>query len=838
VADNRASIVIESKAAVAPGFRQVKREFDLLKSAGKQVNNVFTGIGQGIGQRFAGVMFDAVRGVTDLFTQAVPKALAYAKSIDEITDASGASAEQASKLAGTLDLLGIPTEGLAATFRTLSSEVVTNEKKLEALGIQVRDQNGNLLDTVTIIDNARSKFAQLGDGAAKTALAVDLFGRSALGLIDYLNLSDEAAAAAADELERMGLILTDDAVRNAEDAERSFNLLGMTINGLQIELANQLIPTIIDVVTAIRTWVMENREGLINGLQGVLGAIAGFISGLMGATNAAKDFLGTLRGLTGGVNTNKAGILNQIQALQKQRAAYLASGSGASGAGGANSKLTASINKQIEALRKQKTALMEVVRAQAAAAAAAYTGILAGLDASEQQYQLDLQRKQLADDLAATEAEAADARVRFARELGDLREERDLAMAAEADADAQFRIAVEYAQKEERLLQEQADEATRLDKAIADARKRISDFELEVKRQAILAEQRARVESAQTVSSEIQKLAEADYNFNANIQKLQQMEADLQSQLRIARANGDSLAVQLIEIQLAQITEAIRAQQEAKEIARHERELERQRQRASGAKTSSNTVLAAIDAEILKLKEQLKTYEDLGTDGIDPTAGKNNKFVESMEKWKGIAQDVKNAFKIIGDVFNAIKFLYDISVGPIIDGILKLINILRTAISLIGQLAGKGTSVPTGNAAGSGGPGYGTGTGGSGSSGYPLAGGGGSGGVVGGGSGGTAMPKAKALPGQSGGRAFGGPVTAGDAFLVGEKGPELFLPNSAGMIVQGANAGGINITVSAGAFLGNTQDAKDFARRIAGALEDELSRRRKIQPNLTRRMAS
>ena len=92
MADNRASIVIESKAAVAPGFRQVKREFDLLKSAGKQVNNVFTGIGQGIGQRVAGVAFDAFSQVTGLFTQAVPKALAYARSIDEIADATGASA--------------------------------------------------------------------------------------------------------------------------------------------------------------------------------------------------------------------------------------------------------------------------------------------------------------------------------------------------------------------------------------------------------------------------------------------------------------------------------------------------------------------------------------------------------------------------------------------------------------------------------------------------------------------------------------------------------------------------------------------------------------------------
>jgi hypothetical protein len=42
------------------------------------------------------------------------------------------------------------------------------------------------------------------------------------------------------------------------------------------------------------------------------------------------------------------------------------------------------------------------------------------------------------------------------------------------------------------------------------------------------------------------------------------------------------------------------------------------------------------------------------------------------------------------------------------------------------------------------------------------------------------------------GRAAGGPVNAGQAYMVGERGPELFIPPTAGMISP--NAGGRSIT--------------------------------------------
>ncbi|MEQ8405699.1 MAG: phage tail tape measure C-terminal domain-containing protein [Oceanicaulis sp.] len=56
-------------------------------------------------------------------------------------------------------------------------------------------------------------------------------------------------------------------------------------------------------------------------------------------------------------------------------------------------------------------------------------------------------------------------------------------------------------------------------------------------------------------------------------------------------------------------------------------------------------------------------------------------------------------------------------------------------------------------------------------------------------------------------RAEGGPVGAGSAYLVGERGPEVFIPGQAGSISPIAPAGPVNVTIYAGA------DAAESVRR-------------------------
>lgn len=65
-----------------------------------------------------------------------------------------------------------------------------------------------------------------------------------------------------------------------------------------------------------------------------------------------------------------------------------------------------------------------------------------------------------------------------------------------------------------------------------------------------------------------------------------------------------------------------------------------------------------------------------------------------------------------------------------------------------------------------------------------------------GGADGLGAAVARAVGGLFGGaRADGGPVTAGAAYLVGERGPEVFRPASAGFI-ETAGAGGVPVTVN------------------------------------------
>ena len=809
MADKRVGIVIEGKAAIDPAFRQIKREFNLLRAAGKQLNNVFTGIGQGIGQRVAGVAFDAFSQVTGLFTQAVPKALAYARSIDEIADATGASAEQSSILAGTLNLLGVPTEGLSTAFKSLSSEVIKSENKFAALGVTVRDGEGNLLDMVTILDSTRSKLGQMEDGAAKTAIAVDLFGKQALGLIDYLNLSDEAAAGAADELERMGLVLDSKTITAAEDADRSMNLLGLTVQGLQITLANQLLPSIINIVNAIRNWVMENREGLLKTLAAVAGAIGGFISGLLGATDAASSFINSLRGTSSAINTNKAGLQAQIAAIKQQIAAYKASGGASGSASGGASKVTAALTRQIQKLKDQRDAIRDVMRAQVEQAKTAFNAMLAGLDATERQYQLDERRKELAQDLADAEQEAADEKIKAQRDLANLRAERDLALAAESDLDKQFQVAIDYAEREQRMVEQYAEDQTRYEKAVADARANIAKFEAETKRQAAVDAARGQIQAAVDLSQRIQELALSDKDFAKNIADLRLIEQQQESALRIAIANGDSEAVRQIEINLALARDAIRAQEETKEIAAHQKRLEREKEKKAAVKSSNDAFLIGLQQQLAGLETQLDAQKD-NNKAVRDSAHDHGLLTQQLESDQPVVDSFADAFKdaakagqdfaqALRDIKSALGFLG--SIGDIFGFLSDPFGLSGKPDRLTDDEGLSGLFKPK-----------------------PKA---------------KAKPKPKPITGFPSGlvrpRAMGGPVGAGQSYLVGEQGPELFVPGMGGSIVPG---GGINVTLQAGAFLGSSSDAREFARRVYGAIEEESKRRFTVPPTIRRGAAA
>jgi hypothetical protein len=100
----------------------------------------------------------------------------------------------------------------------------------------------------------------------------------------------------------------------------------------------------------------------------------------------------------------------------------------------------------------------------------------------------------------------------------------------------------------------------------------------------------------------------------------------------------------------------------------------------------------------------------------------------------------------------------------------------------------------------------------------------------GGGFGGLIASLGNLIPGLLGvpGKAIGGPVSPGRPYLVGERGPELFVPTASGRIEAGGSGGGgreirlnINSTAPAG---GEAQALKASGRQVARAVRQALLR--------------
>lgn len=82
-------------------------------------------------------------------------------------------------------------------------------------------------------------------------------------------------------------------------------------------------------------------------------------------------------------------------------------------------------------------------------------------------------------------------------------------------------------------------------------------------------------------------------------------------------------------------------------------------------------------------------------------------------------------------------------------------------------------------------------------------------------------------------RANGGPVTGGSTYLVGERGPELFVPGRSGTIVPNDKMGGgstnvvVNVDASGSKVEGNDQQGNQLGRVIAAAVQQEIIKQKR-----------
>lgn len=188
----------------------------------------------------------------------VKSAIDAADKVNDLSKATGLSAETISGFGYAAKLSGSDVDSLATGLKKLSSAAYDAAKGAKAptelfqtLGVRVRDTSGALRPAEELLLDVADAFAGLEDGVEKSALATDLFGRSGTALIPLLNEGRAGIKGMVDEGERFGVVISGKTAAAADEFNDSLTRLGALASGFANNLATELLPTLNHVATAL-----------------------------------------------------------------------------------------------------------------------------------------------------------------------------------------------------------------------------------------------------------------------------------------------------------------------------------------------------------------------------------------------------------------------------------------------------------------------------------------------------------------------------------------------------------------------------------------------------------
>lgn len=213
-------------------------------------------------------------------------AIDAADDMNDLSQKTGVSVEQLSKFKQAADASGSSIEGVGGAMIKLNKNLATGNDKaanaLKDLGISAEDANGNLKSTDQIMLEVADKFAKMPDGAAKSATAMALFGKSGADMIPMLNGGSEAVS-------KLSATMTTEFAQGADALNDKLVAVQTKLTTLGVNLGTALMPAlniVADGVIALANGFsalpgpLQNLILLGTGLAVAWGPLTGILSGV------------------------------------------------------------------------------------------------------------------------------------------------------------------------------------------------------------------------------------------------------------------------------------------------------------------------------------------------------------------------------------------------------------------------------------------------------------------------------------------------------------------------------------------------------------------------------
>lgn len=174
-------------------------------------------------------------------------------------------------------------------------------KAFKDLGVELKDSSGKLGAPIDLLDGVAAGLENIEDPAKRTAVMMDLFGRSGAKLLPLFSEGAEGLKALRDEVDELGFAFDDAFLEQAQEYNDNIDRFHSGLKGLAIQAIGPLLPymvrlsqSLVETTKRIVSWVKETRivQAALVGL-GTLGVakLIGLLGGLRGAFSKLLPFL-------------------------------------------------------------------------------------------------------------------------------------------------------------------------------------------------------------------------------------------------------------------------------------------------------------------------------------------------------------------------------------------------------------------------------------------------------------------------------------------------------------------------------------------------------------------
>ena len=235
---------------------QTKKFQESLASLGTRAGTI---LGAGLAAAATGMLalakfsIDTARALDDLDEAAQAVGLS-AVALAEFRRAASESGVSAEKFDTAITKLNVKLTDAAAGGKE-------SQAAFKALGIEVRNSSGQLKTTEEVLAEVANKFQGYKDGAEKSALAVELFGRAGAAMIPFLNQG-------ADGLRKYAGI-SQETVEAAKKLQAQIDTLKNAVQDFGLTIASKVIPFISKMIEEL---IAAHRAA--GGLIGTLALLA------------------------------------------------------------------------------------------------------------------------------------------------------------------------------------------------------------------------------------------------------------------------------------------------------------------------------------------------------------------------------------------------------------------------------------------------------------------------------------------------------------------------------------------------------------------------------------